>query len=149
MDTGLAYLNPVAIHEIFNSDSDYYWGSNVGNDGGKATESTANARASTVVVADIAAAGNHHAQVRNLNLNQHPCITVKYGLPYVPFLWDHLFFPSISGNKIIFHVGENNELVVLPGQTFDEIRLYINPWRIYCEACAWSGPIHDLILAEV
>jgi hypothetical protein len=59
------------------------------------------------------------------------------------------FFPALSGNKIIFHVSENNDLMVLPDQTFDEIRLYINPWRIYCDACAWSGPIHDLILAEV
>jgi 1,4-alpha-glucan branching enzyme len=29
---------PGYYQEIFNSDSDYYWGSNVGNNGGQATE---------------------------------------------------------------------------------------------------------------
>ena len=56
------------------------------------------------------------------------------------------FFSELNGDKIVFQVSENNELIILPDQTFDEFRLYINPWRIYCDACAWGGPVHDLNL---
>lgn len=60
------------------------------------------------------------------------------------------FFSAPSGDKIVFHVSDNSELIMLPNQTFDEVLLYINQWRIYCDACAWSGPIHDLpCLGEV
>lgn len=58
------------------------------------------------------------------------------------------FFSALSGDKIVFQVSDNSELIMLPNQTFDEVRLYINQWEIYCDACAWSGPIDDLTLVE-
>lgn len=58
------------------------------------------------------------------------------------------FFSAPSGDKIVFHVSDSCELIMVPGQTIDEFLFNVNPWRIYCDACSWSGPIHDLTLAE-
>ena len=59
------------------------------------------------------------------------------------------FFSELSGDKIVFHVSDSSELIMLPDQAIDEVLLYIDPWRIYCDACAWSGPVDDLTLALV
>lgn len=56
------------------------------------------------------------------------------------------FFSALNGDKIVFYVKDSGEWITDPDQTFDEILLDINPWKIYCSSCAWSGPIHDLIL---
>lgn len=34
------------------------------------------------------------------------------------------FFSALSGDKIVFHVSDNSELIMLPSQTFDEVRVY-------------------------
>ncbi len=54
------------------------------------------------------------------------------------------FHSARNGDKIVFHVDDGNDLITVPGHTFDETLLDIDPWKIYCGTCAWSGPVDDL-----
>lgn len=54
------------------------------------------------------------------------------------------FISSRSGEKIVFHVSDSRELITVPGQTFDEVYLTIDPLRFYCGACSWGGGMVDL-----
>ncbi len=55
------------------------------------------------------------------------------------------FLSSRKVGKIVFHVGVNNQPIVVNQSQDTGIHMDINISQIFCGACSWSGKIDQLL----
>ncbi len=60
-----------------------------------------------------------------------------------PLCGSKYFVSSKSGKRVVFHI-KGDTVHLIPDQGPDALESAIDPEKIHCAACSWSGAMSDL-----